>query len=133
MAKSDWKTPFLRFRDQIRPLFDSGVKLYHGILMAPFHEHNELKEVVLNLEACLSGKTKIAVIETPTDGCNFHAHYFFGDSGGCNLLGHALSGIDDWMQDIPKDLLPRFNVSCTSLSEHYRNLATWASLVYYLA
>lgn len=133
MSKSNWKLPFLRFRDRIRPLFDSGVKLYHGILMAPFHERKDVKDVVENLDPCFRGKSKVAEIETPTEGCQFHAHYFFGDSGGCKLLGNALSGIDDWMRTVPKELLPRFHVRCDSLSEQYRNLVTWANLVYYLA
>ena len=133
MAKSDWKAPFLKLRDQIRPLFDSGVKLYHGILMAPFHERKDLDEVVQNMEACSRGKTKVAYFETPTVGCKVHAHYFFGDSGGCNVLGHALSGIDDWMRAVPKELLPKFTVPCESAFKPYKDLATWTSLVYYLA
>jgi hypothetical protein len=133
MSKSDWKLPFLRLRDQIRPSFNSRVKLYHGILMAPFHEGKDLKDVVENLDPCDRGKVKVAVIETPTEGCQFHAHYFFGDSGGCKLLGHALSGIDDWMRAVPKELLPRFNVPCDGMYEPFRNLVTWANLVYYLA
>jgi hypothetical protein len=133
MATLDWKAPFLQFRDQIRPLFDSGVKLYHGVLMAPFHEREELTEVVRSLEACHEGKTTVAVIETPTDGCNYHAHYFFGDSGGCQLLGHALSGIDDWLRAVPRALLPEFNVPCNSCYKPDGDLATWVSVVYYLA
>ena len=133
MSKPNWKIPFLQFRDRIRPLFDSGVKLYHGILMAPFHEHKDLKDVVENLEACLRGKTKVAVIETPTVGCGVHAHYFFGDSGGCKLLGNTLSGISDWMRAVPKELLPQFSLPCDRMYEPYRNLVTWANLVYYLA
>ena len=101
--------------------------------MAPFHEGKDLKEVVENLDPGDRGKVKVAVIETPTEGCQFHAHYFFGDSGGCKLLGHALSGIDDWMRAVPKELLPRFNVPCDGMYEPFRNLVTWANLVYYLA
>lgn len=123
MSKSNWKLPFLRFRDRIRPLFDSGVKLYHGILMAPFHERKDVKDVVENLDPCFRGKSKVAEIETPTEGCQFHSHYFFGDSGGCKVLEHALLGIHDWIQAVPKELLPRFDVSCKHMHEPYRNLA----------
>ena len=101
--------------------------------MAPFHERKDLKDVVENLDPCFRGKSMVAVIETPTEGCQFHAHYFFGDSGGCKMLEHALLGIDDWLQAVPKELLPRFHVSYECINEPYRNLTTWANLVYYLA
>ena len=133
MAKTDWKAPFLNLREQVRPLFDSDTRLYHGILMAPFHKQKALKEVVKNLPAAGMAKECVATIETPTDGCDFHAHFFFGDSGGCKILGQALDGIEDWMRAVPKELLPRFDVPSNTLVSAYQNLVTWTSLVYYLA
>lgn len=131
MAKSDWKAPFLEFRDQIRPLFDSGVKLYHGILMSPFHERDEIKEVVKNQAAADLGQSLAFSVDTPTDDCKYHAHYFYGDNSTCLLLAEALSGVDDWIRDVPKGLLPILNFQCRKSSRDV--MAVWANLVYCLA
>lgn len=131
MPKSDWKEPFLRFKDKLRPQFDEGEKLFHGILMSPFHEEKEIKEVVENQAAAYSEKPLALTIKTPTEDCKFHAHYFYGDKTICRQLNRDLSGIHDWLLGIPKGLLPEFNVSGQK-TVPCENLLTWASVVYFL-
>ena len=60
MAKLEWKVPFLRFREQIRPLFDNGVEIYHGVVMAPFHRRSMVGAAVRKLKAAKAGKVGIA-------------------------------------------------------------------------
>lgn len=132
MSKPDWKTPFLKFRDEIRPHFDAGIKLYHGILMSPFYEKHELNEVVDLLAPATYGLPLALTIETPAEDCKSHAQYFFGDSSTCRLLNLALSGIEDWLRGVPKGLLPQFNVTWHSQTPG-KDLAIWTNLVYYLA
>ena len=132
MATSDWKAPFLRFRDQIRPLFDAGVNVFHGILMAPCHEGGEIDEAVNELEAAISGKDLVATVETPTKYCKHHAHYFFGDEAACRVFEKSLEGLDRWIRAMPKNLLPEFHLPIRQFTE-YRNTTKWACLVYYLA
>ncbi len=132
MPKSDWKEPFLRLKEKLRPQFNEGEKLFHGILMSPFYEENEIKEVVKNQAAAYSEEPLALTIETPTEDCKFHAHYFYGDKTICRQLNRDLSGIHDWLLGIPKGLLPKFNLPRirTGSSE---NLITWVSVVYFLA
>lgn len=132
MATSDWKAPFLRFRDQIRPLFDSNVEVYHGVVMAPFHRRSMVGAAVRKLKAAKAGKVGIAAIETPTKECGHHAHYFYGDKGAYVALGQALSGVEDWIQSAPNGLLPRFSIP-RKTEGIKKDLVTWACLVYYLA
>ena len=132
MAKSDWKAPFLEFRDQIRPQFDAGITVYHAILMAPFHERQEIQEVIKH-QAVADMETSLAMtVETPSEDCKYHAHFFYGDKSICHLLGQALSGIDEWILGVPKGLLPKFDIKCREQTCQ-RNLVTWASLVCHLA
>lgn len=132
MPIADWKTPFLRFRDRIRPHFDAGVQLYHGVLMAPYHDSSEVVEAVNALEAAIAGKTLAAEVETPTRNCKHHAHYFFGEEGACRVFARSLTDLDRWIKNIPKGLLPEFQIA---LGQHsrYRDMAKWACLVYYIA
>lgn len=131
MPKADWKAPFLRFRDQVRPLFDANVKLYHGILMTPFHKKGEIKEVIKNLAAADLGQPLALTIETPTEDCKYHAQFFYGESSTCSLLGEALSGIEDWIRRVPKGLLPEFDWKFRVNTKD--QLSAWTDLVYYLA
>ena len=132
MATSDWKSPFLRFRDQIRPLFDADVNVYHGVVMAPFHRRSMVGAAVRKLKAAKAGKVGIAAIETPTRECGHHAHYFYGDKGAYVALGQALSGVEDWIQSVPKGLLPKFSIPRKTTGIK-KDLVTWACLVYHLA
>ena len=132
MAKLEWKVPFLRFREQIRPLFDNGVEIYHGVVMAPFHRRSMVGAAVRKLKAAKAGKVGIAAIETPTRECSHHAHYFYGDKGAYVALGQALSGVEDWIQSVPKGLLPKFSIPRKTTGIK-KDLVTWACLVYHLA
>ncbi len=132
MATSNWKLPFLQFRDQIRPLFNSGINVFHGIVMAPCYDSNQVKEAVDELEAAITGKILVAIVETPTKNCKHHAHYFFGDEAACRVFEKSLDGLDRWIRAIPKNLLPEFHVPVSQFTK-YRNTTKWACLVYYLA
>ena len=132
MATSDWKAPFLRFRDQIRPLFDAGVNVHHGVVMAPCHDGGEIDEAVNELEAAIEGKDLVATVETPTKNCKHHAHYFFGDEAACRVFEKSLEGLDRWIRAMPKNLLPEFHLPVDQFAK-YRNITKWACLVYYLA
>ena len=132
MATSDWKAPFLQFKDRIRPLFDAGVNLFHGVLIAPSYTSSEVTEAVDDLEAAISGKVLVAAIETPTRNCKHHAHYFFGDESACRVFEKSLEGLDRWIRAIPKNLLPEFHLPVDQ-STKYRNITKWACIVYYLA
>lgn len=132
MPKENWKSPFFKLAESIRLLFESDVRLYHHILLAPFHHPKEIQGAVNTLEGAYLGKAVVAVTATPTAGSLWHAHYFFGDSAGYKLLGKALDGIEDWILGIPKGLIPRFHISCSAPVSH-SNVVRWACLVYYLA
>ena len=132
MATSDWKTPFLKFRDELRRHREVGPPLYHSILMSPFFTKNEIGEVIKSIAAADEGQPWAATVEMPTYDCKYHAQFFYGQKATCNRLSQALMGIERWLIDVPKGLLPRFylqyprNAECTQL-------ATWANIVYYLA
>lgn len=132
MANLDWKVPLLNFRDQIRPLFDGRVEVYHAVVMAPFHRRSMVGAAVRKLQAAMAGKTGIAAIETPTRDCDHHAHYFYGDKGAYVALGSALSGVEDWIQSAPPGLLPKFSIPRKSEGVK-RDLVIWTCLVHYLA
>lgn len=132
MSKPDWKTPFLKFRDQIRTHLDAGVRLYHGILVSPFYEKHEINEIIENLAPADAGRPLALTIETPIEDSKYHAHFFYGDSSACGLLNLALSGIEDWLRGAPPGLLPQFNVTCKTHA-FGREMVIWANLVYYLA
>jgi hypothetical protein len=132
MQSSDWRKPFLQFKDKLRSRFDGGEELFHGILMSPFYEGNELKAVLKNQAAAYSEQPLAATIETPTEDCKYHAHYFYGDKTICRQLNRDLSGIHDWLRGIPKGLLPKFTLP-PNLFESSANVIAWTSVVYFLA
>jgi hypothetical protein len=132
MSSQDWRTPFLKLRDQLRPLFDADLRVYHGVLMAPFHESGEVTSTVNELEQADVGRLLLREIDTPTDGCKHHAHYFFGNNACFQQLGRCLNGIEDWIREIPDDLVPEFHIPRQDNAVN-KNLVRWANLVYYVA
>ncbi len=132
MANSDWKTPFLRFRDELRKHLEIGMPIYHSILMSPFYTKDEISEVIENVAAADDRQPRAAIVEMPAYDCKYHAQFFHGSKEICIRLTQTLSRIEHWLIDVPKGLLPRFqltyprNAACS-------DLATWANIVYYLA
>ena len=132
MSRRDWKTPFLNLRDQLRPVYDANERIYHGVLMAPHHDSIDVEEAVSELEAAFEGKKLVRTIDTPTDGCSHHAHYYFGSNSAVNHLGRSLVGIEEWIQAVPETLIPEFQIPIVP-NQVDCNLVRWANLVYFLA
>lgn len=132
MSNEKWKEPFKQLKDKLQVLYDANLNIYHGVLMAPFHAANEVEHVVHKLEASYAGKNLLARINTPTEGCQHHAHYFFGNNSCFQQLGRNLSGIKGWMEKVPEELVPKFHIPKLE-NQVEENLVRWANLVYFLA
>lgn len=132
MGNEKWKESFKQLKDKLQVLYDANLNVYHGILMAPFHDANEVGDVVSELEASYSGEQLLAEINVPTDDCRHHAHYFFGNNNGLLNLKRSLDGIEDWIEAIPKSLVPNFQIPKLN-NQVEENLVRWANLVYFLA
>jgi len=132
MSNDKWKKPFKQLKDKLQVLYDANLNVYHGVLMAPFHEANEVGEVVSELEASFSGEILLSRIDVSTDNCCHHAHYFFGNNNGLLNLKRSLDGIEDWIEAIPKSLVPTFQIPKLN-NQVEENLVRWANLVYFLA
>jgi len=135
MTKQDWKIPFHKLKDQLQTLYDANQNVHHGVVMAPFHSHNapdDFEQIIGELEAADVGKFRIYSIRTPGAEEALHAHYFYGDNGAFQSMCRSLSGIEGWMRDIPKNLVPKFAVPQFA-SQTERDLVRWVGLVYYLA
>jgi hypothetical protein len=68
MAKQDWKTPFLRLTDQLRPLYDANKMIYHGVVMAPSHKDaspDAFEEIIGGIAAADEGYVLSHSIRTP--------------------------------------------------------------------
>ncbi|WP_237228829.1 hypothetical protein [Rubinisphaera sp. JC750] len=132
MGESDWKRPFHQLGQDLRSLLAEDGVLYHANLMTPFHEAGKAESVVESLEPALMGHELVHIIETPTNGGKYHAHYFFGAREQIDRLGKLLSPLDSWFKKIPAGLLPEYNLP-SSMAPEDRKLVLWANTLYYLA
>ena len=132
MVESDWKRPFHQLGQDLRNLTAENGSLYHANLMTPFHGAGEAESIVGSLEPALMGYELVRVIETPTKGCEHHAHYFFGAKEHIDRLGKLLSPLDSWVKKIPAGLLPEYHVP-SSMAPVDRMLVLWANILYFLA
>lgn len=132
MSKTDWRSPFRKFRDRIRVLYDANQQIYHSVLMTPFHSGEQSSDVVNEMEPVYEGHGLLSEIPIPTDGRGHHAHYFFGDNGAFQQLGRELNGVRGWIQSIPKQLLSEFDVPRLP-NQTDENIVYWTNLVYQVA
>jgi hypothetical protein len=133
MTTKDWRSPFLAFREQLLAINDSNAELYHGVLISFRHDLANLGPVVETLEPAFIGKNLVGRISIPTNRCQYHGHFFFGPSNTpFHQLQRGLVDLQQWVDAIPKGLLPRLEVPRLD-SQADTNLALWVNLVYQLA
>jgi hypothetical protein len=126
MTQDAWQEPFRELRSKLQAVVDSDVRLYHSVLMAPFHEWTDLEELVLWLEPSLMGEDLVLRIDTPTTGCKFHAHLFFGEQATIQYLLNSLGSLHSWCQHVPVGLLPGFALPPVSRQTEM-NLVLWCN------
>lgn len=132
MSREHWKRPFENLQQQLTPLVESNQGLFHGILMTPLHGRDEATQFANYLEPAQMADDLVGVVETPTRGCGFHAHYFYGDKKALILLQDLLSQLHTWVGAIPSGLLPEFTLPAIR-NQKSKNLVLWSNLVYALA
>ncbi len=132
MAGGAWKKPFYELGNNLRSLINEDLKLFHANLMTPFDGAEESKNVIPYLEPALDGYSHLTTIETPTRGCEFHAHIFFGDQQALDSLRTLIRQLPKWLKDVPPGLLPDYELPQT-LDRFDRPLILWSNVVYFLA
>lgn len=131
-SRADWKEPFRDLKKVFRSFYDLNRSLYHTVLISPVIPEKDLGDVVDGLEASISGKQLVARIQVPTKNCEYHAHYFFGDSNCYAAIKASLKNLDYWLRAVPKGLLPQSRLpQLFSHDEH--NVVLWTNLVYALS
>ena len=131
--KSDWRKPFLKFKAELKSLYDVNLSIYHAVLMSTNRTRQELLPVIERLEPAYRRKVLAESIEVDTDGCTYHGHLFFADDRrGLNQLGRLLDGIEEWTDKIPGGFIPSFEIP-HGRNQSHRNILRWISIVYYLA
>ena len=132
MAKSDWKKPFLQLQQSIEPLIALNNQLFHSNVCLPFHDRQRASDFASYLEAAHRAEELAGIIETPTAGCSFHGHFFFGSSAVLQQMGTLLKDLHSWIDDMPEGILPAFSLPRTDRQTTH-NLALWSNILLALA
>lgn len=132
MNPTQWKRPFLHLQQNIAPLISVGHQLFHSNVCLPFHDRKNASEFASHLEAAHRAEELAGIVETPTSGCRFHGHFFFGSSAIFQKVGTLLKDLHSWIDDIPEGLLPAFLLPRTERQTTH-NLALWSNILLVLA
>lgn len=128
MAKSDWKKPFLQLQQSIEPMIALNNRLFHSNVCLPIHDRQRASAFSCYLEAAHMAEELAGIIETPTAGCGFHGHFFFGSSAVLQQMGTLLKDLHSRIDDMPEGILPAFALPRTARQTTH-NLALWSNIL----
>lgn len=132
MSSSQWKTPFLQLQNNIRPLIELKHRLFYANVVLPFHDRTKAAEFANDLEPAYMDSDLVGIVETPTEGCKFHGHLYYGDTAVFQQMESLLRDLHSWVADMPTGLLPTLSVPRTD-RQTLDNLALWSNLLLILA
>jgi hypothetical protein len=132
MSSGQWKTPFLQLQQNIRPLIELKHRLFYANVVLPFHDRAKAVEFANDLEPAYMDSDLVGIVETPTEGCKFHGHLYYGDTAVFQQMESLLGDLHSWVADMPTGLLPALSVPRTD-RQTLDNLALWSNLLLILA